>query len=117
MPRALPTSAPVEIYWHLSPAVVVVTYGRGREVFHDSRRLFARLAEIPALGDRIAAIHRGTEHADARSVEALTAMLETVGFKPFFRICAASEGPERVLRSRWCWDRLANYLPLYWNPT
>ncbi len=117
MPRVLPASAPVAVYWHLSPPVVVVTYGRGREVFDDSRRLFARLAEIPTLGDRIAAIHAGTQHVDARSVEALTAMLETVGFAPFFRLCRESTGPESLLRSRWCWEKLADYVPVFWERT
>lgn len=114
MPAAAQTSVP-SVYWRLSPPVVIVTHGRGREVFRDSRELFKRLAEIPTVKDRVAAIWCGDLFVAEPGVDALGAMLETAGLTPFFRVCKAAAGPERLIRSKWCWDALGNYLRLSWR--
>ena len=100
---------------HLPASVVVITKGRGVERFEDSRELFKRLEEIPALGDSIMSIQHGAKALAPESVAALEYVLHFVGFTPFKRASLRKGAPFSRFATRWNWTYLGEYLGFIWR--
>jgi|GEM_PF-6284052 hypothetical protein len=100
---------------HLASPVVLVTAGRGREVFNDSAKLMRRLAELPAMGERILSIQNQVYCVSEDGIAALETMLHTVGFRPF-RVASKRKGnPFTRFGTRWSWAFLSDYLGWRWR--
>ena len=100
---------------HLPAPVVVITKGRGVERFDDSRELFRRLEEIPALGDSILSIQHGDKALAEESIAALEYVLQFVGFTPFKRASLRKGNPFTRFATRWSWTFLGEYLGFTWR--
>jgi hypothetical protein len=104
------------LFSELRRPIVLVTRGRGREVYESSYALFRRLDEIPAVGDEVMSISEGREQTvNEAGVAALNFMLRTVGLRPFRRVCARRPGPERGKHTKWQWEFLGEYLGWNWH--
>lgn len=104
------------LFNHLSARVVLVTKGRGREVFDDSSKLFARLEEVQALGDSILSIQTPIHAVSEEGIAALETMLGTVGFRPFKTASKRRGNPFTRFGTRWSWAYLSDYLGWQWRP-
>lgn len=100
---------------HFRHPVVVITKGRGVESFEDSRELFKRLEEIPALGDSIMSIQQNGRAVAEHSIAALDTLLRTVGFRPFQRASIRKGPPFSRFGTRWNWEFLNEYLGFDWR--
>jgi hypothetical protein len=100
---------------HLPAPVVVITKGRGVELFDDSRRLFARLEEIQSFGDSILSIRQGERALAEHSLAALAYLVEFVGWAPFKRACIRRGNPWARFGTRWSWTALGDYLGFDWR--
>ena len=106
---------------HLMTPVVLVTKGRGREVFDDSRALMHRLEALPALGESVMSIQWGAKGAvTEEGIEALAFFLEIEGWSYFRRAAQRKrdETGEPVHRfgTRWNWRFFGEYLGWDWRP-
>lgn len=100
---------------HLLEPVVLITKGRGVERFEDSRDLFKRLEELPALGESILSIQHGRRALSEDSVAALEYVLHFVGFSPFKRASLRKGAPFSRFATRWNWTFLGEYLGFTWR--
>lgn len=100
----------------LPAPVVLVTRGRGREVFDDSSALIRRLEELPALREEVLTIQTAAHAVAEDGIDALNLMLRTVGLRPFFTAARRETTPARALRTRWNWRFLSEYLGWNWRP-
>jgi hypothetical protein len=119
LPRAGdPVSLPVDTsrgYNTLSSPVVLVTKGRGREVFKSSRLLFARIEEIARTGEEVIQINNNVYSVHPAGIAALNTMLATCGLDRFRIAARRQTGPARTLNSRFQWAFLADYLGWEWK--
>lgn len=102
-------------YNTLSSPVVLVTKGRGREVFKSSRLLFARIEEIGATGEEIVQINNNVYSVHPAGVAALNTMLAVSGLRRFREAARRQTTPARVLNSRFQWAFLSDYLGWEWR--
>lgn len=100
---------------HLLEPVVLVTKGRGREVFDDTRLLFARLAELPALKESILQLDHGRKTLAADSIAALETLVWLTGFESFKIASRRAGRPFTRFGTRWSWRFLGDYLGFDWR--
>ncbi|HTJ77667.1 MAG TPA: hypothetical protein VL357_01605 [Rariglobus sp.] len=124
LPAAIIREVPAEPstlggYSRLLVPAVIVTAGRGREVYADTRRLFERLAalalEIRNGGPQIQAIWHGQEHVSESGILALELMLELNGLEVFNRACKAQRGGARAIGTKYQWYFMSEYLGWTWE--
>ncbi len=118
--RELPAEQPSGgMFARLLVPVVIVSTSRGREVFTDTRRLFARLQEIGHqlrhTGPQIQAIWQGEQHVSEAGVAALEMMLSTAGLEAFNRASKHQRGGARALGTKYQWYFLSEYLGWNWE--
>lgn len=98
----------------LSP-VVLVTLGKGREVFKNSRPLFLRLEAIAESGETILQINNNVHAVHPDGIAALNTMLAECGLRRF-RLAAKRSGTvARAPYTRFEWAYLADYLGWEWK--
>lgn len=107
LPASTDTAA---VYYYLSSPVVLVTKGRGREEFNDSRPLFRRLDQIALHRETVMQINNRVHAVNPAGIAALNAMLETHGLVTFYRAAKRQDGPARRLWTRFQWNFLGEYL-------
>lgn len=109
----------MSLYNHLPAPVILVTRGRGREVFGDSGKLFDRLAEIPELADEITSVQTAGAVPQAvkeAGVRALNFCLRNSGLRRFSVALRRRTGIERRPRTRWAWRYFCDeFLGLEWK--
>jgi hypothetical protein len=93
---------------------VLITAGRGREVFHDSARLMKRLGEAVAC-DEIRGIQTASHYVEENGIAALQTMLRNVGFGPFRRAAFDAGRLYSRFGTRWNWRFLGEYLGWEWR--
>jgi len=99
----------------LREPVVLVTHGRGREVYRNSVELFKRLTTFDTARDCIRQVqHEGRFLAEA-SVEALNTFLATPNAWSFFRRQRISPYPIGAVASKYTWRALITYLGGEWH--
>lgn len=103
------------LYNRLSKPVVLVTKGRGREVFDDSAALFRRLEELPAHKETILSVQQGDRALVPDSVAALETLVWLQGFTPLWRAGVRAGAPFNRPYTRFCWAFLGDYLGLEWR--
>lgn len=95
--------------------VVLVTKGRGREVFSCSRALFARLEELPRLKETILQIDYGVRTLSPDSIAALETMIWLCGFECFKTASRRQSRPFNRFGTKWSWKFLSEYLGFEWR--
>lgn len=99
-PAAKPMQENEEIpLWNrLREEVVIVTQGRGREVFTLSRDLCLRLYEIESSGEEILQLSVGGRVCTSTTVAAVNLYLRSIGYSHF------PTPPCSTKVTRWAWD-------------
>lgn len=115
MPTCAHTSVDTPAIFLLREPVVLVTHGRGREVYGNSRKLFDRIQKLDTSIDRILQVrHEGRALAE-ESVEALNAFLATPKAWSFFRRAEIDGVRFGVVGDKWSWSALGKYLGWEWH--
>ncbi len=104
----------VSVFNRLNRPVVLVTKGRGREVFRDSSRLMRRLQEAARI-DQILSIQTETSYLAEETITGLQTMLRLVGYRPFLRAASNVGRPFSRFGTRWNWAYLQLYLGAEWR--
>lgn len=100
--------------------VVLVTKGRGREVFDDSRALMGRLQEIPMMRDSVMSIQQEKKGAVTEDgIAALEVFLAVEGWSYFNRAAQRRHDttgePVQRFGTRWNWRFFGEYLGWEWR--
>lgn len=99
----------------LASPVVLVTKGKGREVFKNSRLLLLRLEAIAETGEQITQINNNVYAVHPDGIAALNTMLSVCGLRRF-RLAAKRTGSHaRAPYTRFEWAYLALYLGWEWK--
>lgn len=113
-PHAMPSGA--GNYFKLAAPVTLVTFVGGRETYHNSRHLFARIFSLPETGNYIRQVRQGDEVLEESSVDALNAFLYYERGREFFvRASRKRPGPESAYGTKWNWRFLSDYLGWKWR--
>ena len=111
---ALRSSVTGGIYNLMSP-VVLVTKGKGREVFKNSRQLIQRIEKIGEIGDEIVQINNNVAAVPPEGIAALNTMLSTCGLRRFRLAAKRTGNPARAPYTRFEWAFLSLYLGWEWR--
>lgn len=109
--RAEPTSG----IYNLASPVVLVTKGKGREVFKNSRSLILRLESIAEIGDEIVQINNNVNCVPPEGIAALNTMLAVSGLRRFRRAAKRTGNAARAPYTRFEWAFLSLYLGWEWR--
>jgi hypothetical protein len=100
----------------LASPVVLVTKGKGRKVFKNSRQLILRLEAIAEIGEEILQINNNVYAVPPDGIAALNTMLAVCGLRRFRRAAKRSGNVARAPYTRFEWAFLSLYLGWEWKP-
>ena len=99
----------------LPAPVVLVTKGRGREVFRDSAALLGRLAVLAELGDRVMQIESEKRVVTEAGIDALNFMLRRFGLDRFETASRKRENRRRAFITKYDWEHFSAYMGWEWR--
>jgi hypothetical protein len=101
-------------YNTLPAPVVLVTKGRGREVFVDSSILLARLGELPLAGGEVMQIETEGRFVAPAGIAALNTLLRCGCLDRFDTAAKRQPHAARRPHTKYRWDYLSEYLGWKW---
>lgn len=101
--------------YNLASPVVLVTKGKGREVFKNSRQLIQRIEQIGEIGEEIIQINNNVSAVPPEGIAALNTMLSVCGLRRFRLAAKRSGNPARAPYTRFEWAFLSLYLGWEWR--